>query len=133
MLQDTWGLCCWVEDIEVVEKNGREFYYQDYSMIMTKKLFDMVHMIEYLTDETLYGHDGQVTIEFECTFSPATSLEIYILKKFRRVFGGAEFIENILKQNKESKGKEWFDTAYKELQKSISYSGTINTNLGVHT
>lgn len=112
---DVWGLCRW-SDYVYIDTGYKEYEDQKpYSLIITKKLYDMIHMIGYTTTDIV---DKEYEVEFDATFSPATPQEIYVLRKFDCDLGGGEYIEDILQQNKEKKGAVWFKTALEELDKS---------------
>ena len=114
--RDVWGLCRWSHYVYIDNGYRAHEDEEQYSLIITKKLYDMIHMIEY-TSEDCVGDEG--TNKFDGTFLPATPQEISVLQKFGCVLGGSEYIEDILQQSEENKGAGWFKTAQKELEKSI--------------
>lgn len=84
-------------------------------MLMTEKLFSMIDEIGYTWQD--YVGDEMET-NFDGTFAPATPEEIAVLEKFNCICGDEYFIKDLLEQNKEKEGQEWFNTAYSEFQKT---------------
>ena len=122
---NVWGLCRWSHYNYI--DNGYSAYEgeEQYSLFITKKLYDMIHMIEY-TSEDCVGDD--IEHKFDCTFLPATPQEISVLRKFGCVLGGAGYIDDILHQNKEKKGEAWYETARNELFSQATTSNACTTS-----
>ena len=125
--RDVWGLCRWSHYVYIDNGYRAHEGEENYSLIITKKLYDMIHKIEFASEDCV-GDENINT--FDGTFSPATHQEISVLKKFGCVLGGSEYIDDILEQNKEKKGAVWFETAQKEVDKlcHMHIHGRIHLN-----
>jgi hypothetical protein len=113
---DVWGLCRWRDYIYIDSGGGLTHESEeDRSLLLTKKLFDMIDNITY----TWLTHvEEEVESKFDGRFTTATPEEIAVLKKFNCILGGREFIEDILDQQEDKKSKEWFNAAQIEFKKA---------------